>query len=197
MKKEEFNKYWYLNYPESVPIAYLFKYKYTDRWFRIHSLPNSKRYADNNTELELLLSRQNEIITDLFGIKTPILIVVGDYNFRGKRTAHITMKEEVFKPYSFTRVENINLYEVDAEEYTEDEIYRPAFAQSVWMPKFHDTLLKEIANDNTRAFFISFDKSIIVAPYDGGVDFIVKNSWTKENYRNKYSDWLSDREDGL
>ncbi|MCK6616008.1 MAG: hypothetical protein L6Q51_00020 [Cyclobacteriaceae bacterium] len=62
---------------------------------------------------------------------------------------------------------------------------------------YHDWLLREIANDKTRAFFVSFDKNEIVAPYDGGIDFILKDILTKEKYKNKYKQWLSEREDGL
>ena len=62
--------------------------------------------------------------------------------------------------------------------------------------KTHEQFLREIANDNVRAFFISFGKKVMVAPYDGGVDFVLKDSLTKENYKNKYKQWLSEREDG-
>ena len=74
MTKEDFQKLWTLNYPDTVPISYLFKHDYTDRWFRIHSLPESKRYPEDENEWQVLLSRQNEIITDLFGLETQILI---------------------------------------------------------------------------------------------------------------------------
>jgi len=44
MNKKDFETLWTLNYPDTVPIAHLFKHDYSDRWFRIHSLPDSKRY---------------------------------------------------------------------------------------------------------------------------------------------------------
>ncbi|MDQ1088113.1 hypothetical protein [Siphonobacter sp. SORGH_AS_1065] len=197
MTKEGFQKLWTLNYPDTVPISYLFKHDYSERWFRIHNLPNSKRYAEDESEWQILLSRQNEIITDLFGLETPILIVAGEYNCGDNRQIHITDEEDIFKPFSFVRLDNIELNKIDSEEYDEPDIYRPAFALTIWKPKYHDNLLREITNDNIRAFFISFDKNVIVAPYDGGVDFILKDITTKENYKNKYRQWLSEREDGL
>ena len=197
MTKEDFQELWTLNYPNTVPISYLFKHDYSDRWFRIHSLPESKRYADNDTEWEILLSRQNEIITDLFGLDTPILLVTGEYNWGDQRTIHITEEEEIFKPFAFIRLDNIDLFKIDSEQYDEPDIYRPAFTRTVWKPNYHDNILREIATDKIRAFFVSFDKKVIVAPYDGGVDFVLKDSLTKENYKNKYRQWLSEREDGL
>jgi hypothetical protein len=197
MTKEDFQNFWTLNYPDTVPISHLFKHDYSDRCFRIHSLPESKRYADNENEWEILLSRQNEIITDLFGLETPILIVTGEYNWGDNRQIHVTDEEEIFKPFSFVLLDTIELNKIDAEQYDEPDIYRPAFAQTIWKPNYHNKLLREIANDNTRAFFISFDKNAIVAPYDGGVDIVFNDSSTKEHYKNKYKQWLSEREDGL
>jgi hypothetical protein len=43
----------------------------------------------------------------------------------------------------------------------------------------------------------SFDRNIIVAPYDGGVDFVLQDVLTKEKYKSKYRQWLSERADGL
>jgi hypothetical protein len=197
MTKEEFYKHWTLSYPDTVPISHLFKHDYSDRWFRIHSLPDSKRYAEDDEECETLLTRQNEIITDLLGLDTSLLLVTGEYNWGDQRTIHITDEEEVFKVYSFTLLDNIDLFKLNSEEYDEIDIYRPAFAETVWVPNKHDNLLKEIARDSNRAFFVSFDKNVIVAPYDGGVDIILKDIETRDIYKIKYNDWLSDREDGL
>ncbi len=197
MTKEDFQKMWTLNYPKTIPISYLFKHDYSDRWFRIHSLPESKRYAEDENEWKTLLSRQNEIITDLFGVETPILILTGEYNWGDNRPIHVTDEEEIFKPFSFILLDNIELNKIDPEKYDAPDIYRPAFAQTIWKPNYHDKFLREIATDNIRAFFVSFNKNVIVAPYDGGVDFVFKDSLTKEYYKNKYRQWLSEREDGL
>lgn len=45
--------------------------------------------------------------------------------------------------------------------------------------------------------FVSSTEQVIVAPYDGGVDFVLKNSGTRDFYKHKYKDWLSARVDGL
>ncbi|WP_114790431.1 hypothetical protein U0035_14230 [Niabella yanshanensis] len=197
MTKEAFQQLWALHYRDTVPISHLFKHSYADRWFRIHSLPESKRYAENEEEWEILLSRQNEIITDLFGPDTPILIVTGEYCWDESKSIHITEEEEIFKPFSFILLDNIELNKVGKEQYNEHNFYRPAFASAIWKRNYHDGLLREIANDNTRAFFVSFDKNVIVAPYDGGIDFILKDILTKEKYKNKFVKWLSEHESGL
>ncbi len=197
MTKEDFNTHWNLHFPDSVLISHLFKQVYSDRWFRIHSLPDSKRYADNDAEWDLLLFRQNELMTDLFGLNTTIFIVAGEYNWGDQRTIHTTGEKQVFKSYSFTLLENIELFKLDSDEYDEIDIYRPAFAETEWNPNNHDKLLKEIASNNTRAFFVSFDRDIVIAPYDGGVDIVLKDSLKRDFYKDKYKKWLSERVDGL
>ncbi len=79
MTKEEFNKFRSLAYPNTPPISHRFKNDYKDRRFRIHSLPKSKRYAKSENERNILLMRQNKIITDLFTDNSKILLVTGDY----------------------------------------------------------------------------------------------------------------------
>lgn len=197
MTQEEFQQLWTLNYPDTVPISHLFKHDYADRWFRIHSLPESKRYADNDAEWEVLLSRQNELMTDLLGADGPVFLVTGDYCGRDEEETQPRSREEVFKRYAFTRLDAIDVFKLDLLLHEEVEIYKPAYAPTIWKQGGHDELLREIADDNARAFFVSFDKQVIIAPYDGGIDVVVKDSATKEHYKAKYRDWLSDREDGL
>jgi hypothetical protein len=70
-------------------------------------LPESKRYPEDENEWQVLLSRQNEIITDLFGLETTILILTGEYNWGDDRQIHITDEEDIFKQFSFVRLDNI------------------------------------------------------------------------------------------
>lgn len=197
MKKEDFHKYWNLTFPKTVPISHLFKHEYAIRWLRIHSLPDSKRYAENDEEWHILLTRQNEIITDLLGTGMNVLLVTGDYYWGDEKDIHITVESEIFAPYSFARMDDIYLNKLNTANYEETAVYRPAFAETSWNYGTHDQLLREIAVDNMRAFFVSFEKNIIIAPYDGGIDFILKDVSSKDFYKEKYRHWLSKREDGL
>ena len=197
MTAEQFNIFWTSNFADTIPIQHYFKHDYADRWFRIHSLPESKRYADSEQEWKTLLDRQNEIITDLFSDNTNLLLVTGDYNYNSASDIHITKEEPIFSSYSFTILENIDLHRLSPDEYDEGQTFRPAFSETVWNLNRHNPLLKEIANDGVRAFFVSLDNKVIIAPYDGGIDIILKDTTTRDIYKQKYKDWLSEREDGF
>jgi len=198
--KEEFIKQWLLHYPNLPPVPHWFKWPCMDRWFRIHSLPKSKRYPESDKDWKILLERQNKIITDILGSGTEVYLVSydADWVFPTLKVLH----NEDGEMYSFTHIGNIDLYKLDMEYYRDEYLYdghtfKPVFAEVVWKPHLHDNLLKEIANGKTRAFFVSFEKMIIIAPYDGGIDFIIKNDMTKDYYKNKYKKWLSNKNDGL
>lgn len=193
-----FQSQWDQFYPNNLPISHLLKHYFPQSWLRIHSLPESKRYADTSAEYELLLDRHNEIITDCFGDDASIFIVSGHY-FTFSR--NIKAYDPAFiLPYKFNLEQAINLKQLNPEDYDDDEedsFFRPYSIETTWQSNQHNDLLKKIADDEVRAFMISFEQNIIVAPYDGGIDFIIFNDAQRHALRDKYQDWLSPREDGL
>ncbi len=81
--------------------------------------------------------------------------------------------------------------------FDEGVFFRPSFTETIWEIDKHNDLLRAIADDETRALFVSMEKNVLVAPYDGGIDLILKDSETRDNYKKKYKQWLSERDDGL
>lgn len=197
MSTEQFNAFWTTSYPETGLISHQFRHDFPDRWFRIHSLPESQRYAYNEGEWDILLTRQNSLITDLLGNNSNVFLVTGDYSTKEATDAHLTLEEEIFHPYTFYRLGDVDLHALSPEEYDEGQAFRPAVSETIWIPHQHDPLLKAIADDCLRAFFVSPSEHVIVAPYDGGVDIVLKDTNAREAYKQKYNDWLSARPDGL
>ena len=197
MTREQFESLWTTRYSKAIPISHSFRHDYNDRWFRIHSLPESKRYPDNDAEWKILLSRQNSIITDILGENSKMVIVTGQYQHEVLEELDLTTDINSIKHFSFVHLDNIDLHKLRPEEHEIGEIYKPMFCETVWYKDSLDNILRDIAQDNVRAFFISLDHDTVVAPYDGGIDFVLKDFVTRDKYRTKYGDWLSDRIDGL
>ncbi|WP_180156063.1 hypothetical protein [Acinetobacter sp. YH12045] len=201
-----FEQQWNDHFPNKVPIPYVFKFYFSEYWFHIHSLPKSKQYADTTEEVLLLLDHQNQIITDCLGLDTSVYLVTGNYI-----TPHYSQPEpNYFHPeydrrkiisYNLIESPSINLHQIDPDYFDDgdknDDCFIPLYTQVIWRPKKHDDLLLKIANEEIEAFLISFDKKIIVAPYDGGIDFIIQDEILKQDLKVKYKDWLSPRDDGL
>ncbi len=66
-----------------------------------------------------------------------------------------------------------------------------------WKTNGFNDILKAIADDEKRALFVEPVSKIVIAPYDGGVDFIIPDDELREKTKLKFAKWLSEREDGL
>ncbi|MBT29689.1 MAG: hypothetical protein CMO01_08500 [Thalassobius sp.] len=193
MTESEFLDYWNQEYPETFPINYDLKWVYPHRWFRIHSLPESKRYTESADEYKIILDRQNQLINDLIGEESEVVISFGLY------TNEITSDnyKELTDFGEFLKVLTIDLHKEKPEEY-DDEMYFDIYIKiENWRNGNRDEILKAIADDKIRAMFISPSKKCVIAPYDGGVDVIVDTTEKRDNFKIKYKAWISDREDGM
>jgi hypothetical protein len=197
MTAEQFNNFWTSTYSDTTLLQHHFRHDFADRWFRIHSLPDSKRYAEDDNEWSILLDRQNKIISDLLNGHPNFLLVTGGHTTEGNIELHSIDEVDSIKDYTFILLSQIDLNKISPDEYNQGQFYMPMFSEQNWRAKTFDNLLKDIAEDNLRAFFLSVDKELIIAPYDGGVDFILKDTETRDFYKQKYSGWLSERQDGL
>ncbi len=197
MTAEQFNNFWASTYPDTILIQHHFRHNFADRWFRIHSLPESKRYAEDEAEWNILLSRQNEIISDLLNDNSNFVLLTGGHSSEGYIEIHPIEEVNSIKEFSFVSLDPIDLNKVSPDEYDKGQFYTPMFSEQNWQPHKFDNLLKDIAEDSLRAFFVSVDNDLIIAPYDGGMDFILKDTKTRDFYKQKYNGWLSARQDGL
>src|ERR671925_44815 len=80
MTPEEFKRYWRENYPKSLPIGYQLREAYRDQWFRIHSLPDSKRYPETDSEYQVVLRRHNTLLSDLLGDGCDYILLTTGYS---------------------------------------------------------------------------------------------------------------------
>ena len=200
MTAAEFQPIWSAAMGQVNPI-YLFQGKFQDRWFRIHSLPNSKRYADTPAEWQLLLQRQHTLFHDFLGAENRLLLLTGYYTHDA--TEHATgfqdflTQEPAFSELSFTPLPTVDLHAFDSEAYDPGTHYWPLIAELALNVSQLHGILCAVADDVSRAVFIGERSHVLLAPYDGGVDIIVTNSQLRDHYRPKYSAWLSARADGL
>lgn len=58
--------WWTTHFGLTPPLGFRLRAAYPERWLRIHSLPESKRYPNTSAELELLLDRHAAVAGELF-----------------------------------------------------------------------------------------------------------------------------------
>jgi hypothetical protein len=179
-ERAAFLGFWQSRYPQTPPINYLFKHRLPERWTRIHSLPDAKRYAETSAEWETLLHRQRTVIADLLGDLAHVKMVINSYT----------------PSHPFTEMRPVTFLGAFADE--NDTERAPVHAHLVTASldeRALNPLLRQIADEQLRAFFIS--TNCLIAPYDGGMDLILENAAACNAFKDKFSAWLSDRPDGL
>jgi hypothetical protein len=198
MNTLQFQTYWAEHFAETPPINHLFKHLLKEKWLRIHSLPESKRYAETDEEWAELFERQHVLFQDLMPPNELFYMLLGLYG-QGEKIYDESIFEayDFFKTLTFNELEKVDLYETSGDWYDEGMFYTPCFAEVKNNPHDFNAILRAIANDEIRVFFLNPNHNCIIAPYDGGVDLILKDKETMLFYKEKYKNWRSEREDGL
>lgn len=195
MTAEQFIAEWNRVYPGVSIEPQLISLK--DRpWFRIHSLPASKRYADTQAELDILLSRHNRIFNDLFGHGSIVYLVTGEYHHPDFTELHPIGSVPITNELKLTPLATVDMHAV-SDTFDKGQVYRPMFATITWAEHVWDMVLKAFANDELDGFFVSFQTETIIAPYDGGIDFHMKDEASRDHWKDVYKEWLSPRSDGM
>lgn len=145
-------------------------------WFRIHSLPESKRYPGNEEEKNLVLSRHNELAEDVLG-----------------------KEGEVFLYWHW--VESFNgIAGTKTMKYEDEDIETTLYSAEVgkWVPEKFNEIILAVANDElSQIIFLNKDTGSVYAPYDGGADIYIFDQAIKERLKLKYAKWAPARADGL
>lgn len=175
MSEAECRTWWDEHFRDSAPIGFMLRQTYPDRWLRIHSLLNSKRYADTEEEYAELLRRHNRVATDALGDGAECWLIEGIWVESDEGSGKWVMT-------------------IEGEELP----LQLEVTETVWSPSRFDALLREVA-DWTKAnvMFVSRESGHIYAPYDGGADLIYRNEQERDEFKDAYRGWLSNHPAGL
>ena len=194
MTEDAFLEFWRSHYGDCPPAGFLLQETYPNRWFRIHSLPESKRYADTAREMSALLARHNTVATDVLGDGSPCVVVSkADYNPRVGRAArgHVQFARLQLQPLVVVTANNPN------DSGTGWSIPL-AWARMTWQPGALDDVLADVANALLGPFLIvSETTGRVYAPYDGGADLFLESEAERDTCRSRYQAWLSSHPSGL
>jgi hypothetical protein len=201
--KEKFLHFWQKNYNGIPIIGYVLKQYFSDKWFRIHSLPNSKRYADTEDEMKIILDRQNALIGDLIGEQQKYLLFLSAYSENPKLECFSGVDGAII-------LDTIQLSKVLPEHFEDDYYFHTAIIEKQWRAGSIDNYLRAVANDEDiiaicsmdyypiyRFSIVDTEKNIIISPYDGGMDIFLNNTHERDAVKSKYKGWLSFTESGL
>ncbi|OHD13246.1 MAG: hypothetical protein A2086_16910 [Spirochaetes bacterium GWD1_27_9] len=184
---KSFKEWWDQFYNNISPIKWDLKYKLQNNWFRIHCLPESKRYAENENEYSIILKRYNSISSEILD-NEECWLVYSKYKINDNKIISENIPD----------IDNKSLkYEFELL-IDDDEIILFWTTKIIWQENKFNNMLKEISDDNLcHIYFVNIQNGNIFAPYDGGADLIIKDIKEKEKLKLKYSEWLSNHPEGL
>ncbi len=186
MTKEELTYNWNKSFNNFLPIAYELKNKFNESWFRIHTLPDSKRYPENESEYAEILKRHNLILSDLFEENHSLIVVsMGGNSYKESISQNEVMKNLGFQKNFWM---SINVSDENDEE---SYFWNMSYDEINFSGNSFDNLLRLIADEEILdVMFFSIERNIVYHPYDGGADIILVNSKLRDKYKEKYKDWL-------
>lgn len=194
MTQEEFVKHWKETYPNSPPVGYLLRETYPDIWFRIHSLPSSKRYAETENDYEEILKRHNLILSDLLGKGSNYILITTTYS-SNKLPEHDQSQIDIL---AVNKQYLSSLAKHELEESDEPYYWHFFMTEMNWEEKSIDNLLKLVADEELRDIqIVGVEQNCVYHPYDGGADIFMKDELKRNLVKSKYSSWLSTHPLGL
>ncbi|MES1176675.1 MAG: hypothetical protein ABUL62_20295 [Myxococcales bacterium] len=174
-------------------VGHLLRSANSDRWLRVHSLPNSKRYAETDAEYDEILRRHNELALEILGPHGRAVLFLHAWGTAADLPAAFS---------GFGWATPLDLESTSPTIYPSPEADDPDLVVAgfpiLWSPGAWDSLLRDIANDRLPSVVVLNPATgEAYAPYDGGADLFLANSERVATLADRWASWLSERPDGL
>ncbi len=184
--------FWEREFDSFPPEAHNLKHEFKDRWVRFHSLPESKRYPENEQEYLEVLHRHNTVLHELVG-KSHVFVVLPEYSEskepakpKSELTAIVPSTEPWCLPEQHEEGDDYELYwhlHVSEINFTGSEL---------------NSLFRLVAIDKAgNIMIINPSKGVVFHPYDGGADIVVASTKQRDQLKEKYHEWLSPHPEGF
>ncbi|VXB44149.1 hypothetical protein [Aeromicrobium sp. 9AM] len=181
---------WEAKFPGVLPIGHLVRDD--ERWVRFHSLPESKRYAENESEYEELLRRHHEVLTTLSAPHTDLIAITASWS----PTKYARSRSRALQRAA-PRAELWQSVVVDPDD--EDAWFTNLFVSRVEnSPASLNPLLRLVADFGTSDVLLTTPElTWLYHPYDGGADVIASSVERRDLIRQEFADWLPSNSSGL
>ncbi len=184
----EFAEAWSRCFGQSPPLGHVLRHDCSQIWTRFHALPKSKRFAENDEEVGIVLERANALATECFGECARVWIVAAVLSDFDLGSGALPCRMNMSKAMVW----------IDKDEEPEDQLEWSFFASRVdWKRSRFDRLFRNIADDHEQAVLFSEEAQTVFAPYDGGFDIVSFQPGKIVRLEDTYPTWMSTRSDKL
>jgi hypothetical protein len=186
---------WQQQFPGCEPVAHRLKEAFPDRWVRFHSLPESKRYPEDESEYATVLYRHNCILGELIGPERGVILLTTGYS---DSTEPVRPQPEPL-PSDPDAVlwRSVPLHELDGD-FAEPNYWHVFASVREWRPGLFDQVVRSVADDvMANVMVVDPNCQWLLHPYDGGMDVIAESSTARNHLKSRHADWLSPYTSGL
>ncbi|MFG2819215.1 hypothetical protein ACGFX4_07270 [Kitasatospora sp. NPDC048365] len=177
---------WQQRWPGCPPVGHRLRGPYRDVWVRFHSLPESKRYAQDESEYAVVLDRYNTVLDELFA-GTDVYVITP-----------VWTREPDVPPHRPNAGYWKSLLVEDDPESDFRTYYHLFVTRRPWQRGCIDDLLRSIADDEvTDVLITDIQLQRIHLPYDGGADVFLNTPEERDRMRHRHAGWLSSHPGGL
>jgi hypothetical protein len=179
------------------PVSYELRGCLRDRWVRFHSLPGSKRYAEDEDEHAELMGRHLTVLTELLshgsaGKAGELVILTASWS---GTPAPAPREPELaaILPADYWTSKLTDDSDPAAPTWTH------LWVSAARLPSHELAQLLDMTADYQTAGVIITTAAIdwLYAPYDGGADVIATTSGHRDQLRRAHQDWLSAHPSGM
>ncbi|MFI5297683.1 MAG: hypothetical protein ACHREM_06245 [Polyangiales bacterium] len=182
---------WDTWFPNCEPVGHHLRVAFPDRWVRFHSLPGSKRYADNDAERATILERHNRVLGDLVGQGEDVALLTTGY--AKTQSPPVRSYPELSDLDPDARPWRTVVYDDD-----QASDWHIVASTRRWTPGAFDRLVTLVADDKiANVMIVALDGRWLLHPYDGGMDVILRTTEERDALKARHPEWLSARPDGM
>lgn len=177
-------EWWRRRYSDTQPIGWALRHSFPNRWFRIHSLPEAQRYPADDADWDTLLHRHRAVSNELIQPKSPCYLI----------TPWSCAKDDCFADYSLRLITSLPEFRPELDEPPTGGYFG---ARIEWDFDRFEPVLRAAAQWESLSCVVSEDRLCAYAPYDGGADLFLPDASTRDTLKGRFTEYLSDGEDGL
>src|SRR4030095_16066896 len=181
-----FTEYWEREYAGCPPIGYLLRQTFPDRWFRIHTLPASKRYAEFPADDTEILRRHNSVLSSILSEGGDYVLITTGYSDNPKPVRTYPQLDSIIGSTEHWLTTSLR----EGDETEELNYWHFFFIEKKWKMHSLDELLKLVAEDVVaNVLLVSFSPKAVYHPYDGGADVIIESAKTRASIKQRFESW--------
>jgi len=185
----EFLEQWSIWYPNGPPFRPSLRQHYPERWFRIHSLPDGKRFAKTEAEAAEMLQRHNVSGSRVLGESSTVAVVLAYGNgYRGSQESESVRTLQAIVSDDIPAMWREDLLVAD---YLGEDIAF-AIATTTWRTGRFDRLIQTVGDGCAAPLlFFNMENGNVYSPYDGGADLFVCESSVRADIQRASEKWLA------